>query len=224
MNQDLAKEYERIAVADREAVLQNDLVFEKRWGNETFCYMFQVRPTSDVLAQLTTIQEDLKKLEPEALLMGDPSTLHISVKHIIAPNDLSREENEKIWDGLKDQVFEAIEQTSFPTVDITYTKLIPTKGAIILVAEDEDDSMTKLREAVSAVIPMPSDTQVQYVTKIIHTTIARYQKSFENPQAIVEYCDTFNTSLPMHIDRLYFLHEKKFPTLEADIVKEIPLS
>ena len=223
MNTRLQQEYETMVQANRDDVLQNNITVETRWGKEILFFSLQAKLTDEVTHQLQLIQKELQAIEPDALFISEPGTLHISVQHLIPLHTYSNQESIELWDQIKDDCVNALNTISLPALDITFTKPIPMNAAIIMVAEDKNDAMLQLRTSILEKLPLPDTLKDQYIIPIIHTTLARYKTQLTHGEKIVNYCESYDSPIPMHIDTLYLFHEKTFPLIDPELLKEVPL-
>jgi hypothetical protein len=223
MNQRLPNIYEHLASNHRERFLANDIEVDRMWGKPIKGVTIQVDLSEDIRDAIIKLQEDLSRLEAEALLLTPRPFQHVSFNQVV------------YWDGSyemgHDQTWASIEKdflakflalnNVFPSFRITFTTIVPLTSAVIWAAVDDHDEMQQLRTAFKTKLPFPTETTKE--NTFIHTTVARYQTKLRDPHRVVELLDAYRAPVSMIISEIILRKENQYPSLHTTELARIKL-
>lgn len=171
--------------------------------------------------KIAAVQEKLGSQFPGFFWFPAGSELHITVLDWIAPLvDYGRDKDEifgEIFNNY-DALFEVIIEKMKP-FEIEFDQMIAYNNSLIVTGRD-NGSFAKIRSQF--VKKSGLDPRTKKPAGIIHSTIARYNKS-ENLEKISDFLKTLEISFRQKISNFRLVRETKIPMLEYKTIKQYRL-
>lgn len=223
MNKRLFDKYANIEIQNRESFLNNDLELDTTWGNEIWGVTFQIDLSESARDVVCKYQEELDELEPGNLLLLPRQYQHISFNQVVFWGGEYVMGREKTWDNVAPEFLAAFQKLNktFSGFEITFSKLIATKGGIIWVASDEKDELENLRNVFLNAFPFPEETTK--FNHIIHTTVARYKNRLNSPKKVLTYIENKHDKMSMYVSKIILRKELVFPSIKTEEIASIDL-
>jgi len=223
MNTRLDALYNRIESENRDTFLANKIVPDETWGKKISGGTLQIDLTDAVRDQVEIFQQELDVLEPGNLLLLPRPYQHISFNQVVFWGGNYKYGPQQTWDTCKDNFsveFLKLDKaySSFP---IVFNRLIATSNALIYVAGDGTDELEKLRIAFAKILPFPDETQ--RFNHIIHTTVARFKNTLNNPRKVWEYVANKHVSCVMEVKSIVLREEHVYPSIDTTELARIQL-
>lgn len=223
MNQRLTDAYKDLEQQNEADFLENKLNLATMWGKEIFGIFFAIDPAQNVKDIIATYQKSLDQLEPGNLLLPPKEAQHVSVNQIIFWNGKYMLGGKETWKRIQDEFLERFYELNqaFNTFEITFSKLIPTRNAIIWAAYDQADELQHLRTTIRKKLPFPKETE--NFNSIIHTTVARFKNNLKDPRRVMDYLKQQNDHVAMRVERLTLREALILPSLKTEDIAKISL-
>ncbi|MBI5151852.1 MAG: hypothetical protein HZA34_04830 [Candidatus Pacebacteria bacterium] len=223
MNQRLIDVYDGFTLKHHEKFLTNDIEFDAMWGKPIKGVTLQIDLSEDVRDALYNLQDELSKLEPEALLLTPRPFQHISFNQVVYWSGNYKLGHDQTWAAMKKDFLAKFQNLDnrFPSFPISFIKLIPMTSAIIWAALDEHDKIQTLREAFKAKLPFPTETTKG--NTFIHTTVARYKTKLRNPLRVLQFLEAYKASTSMMVNEIILRKESQYPTMQSTELARIQL-
>lgn len=223
MNQRLTEAYKNLEQQNEQDFLEGKIELDTMWGKEVFGVFLQIDLTENVKDIMVKYQQALNQLEPGNLLLPPRDTQHVSVNQVIFWNGSYSHGGKETWASMQDDFLEKMDGFDQATnsFDITFSKLIATKNAILWTGYDQSDELQNLRSSLRDKLPFPKETKK--FNNIIHTTVARYKNRLTNPQKIVDYLKQQQDTETMRVKRIHLKEELVFPSLKTKDIADISL-
>ena len=212
-----------IALQDqhRARLLANEPQFEHRW--DLPCRAFNLCARIDMLALrgLSGVQESILGAEP-SLLRVPTHAMHISVAWLVPVHlELPIPQKDALWEehGPLWQASIAGELMSLGRFTLRYQDVVATDSAIIALAWPPDEVNTlreKLRRSLGLTSALSSGD-------LVHTTLFRYAKPFNDPAALLTLMASLEISIEVRVTEFLLVRETIFPALKQDIISRFPL-
>lgn len=215
MNQRLINIYDGIAFNHHDKFLANEVEVDSMWSKTIKGVTLQIDLTEEVRDAVVKLQEDLFKLEPEALLLTPRPFQHISFNQVVYWGDQYKFGHNQTWKSIEEDFLTKFREidNKFPSFAISFSKLIPVTSAIIWCAVDEHDEMQKLRTTFKRRLPFPAETTRE--NTFIHTTVARYETKLRDPHQVFQHLEKHQTPISMEVKEIILRKENKYPTLRS---------
>lgn len=203
-------------------VAENQIQIDKDWGFPCLGYNIQFVLPAVVCARLSSIQQEILKTEPDSLYYCPEHSLHTTITWILATRHTYSKPKDELWEAIEKDCKTGLKKisTSFPSFTVNFTDIVATNAAIIALAYDNEE-MTNLRQTIKAVLPILQETENK--AEIIHTTLFRYAKPFNNPRRLLELVGGFQVETPVTIDNLAIRKELVYPSLESELLYSVEL-
>lgn len=223
MNNRLNLQYEQLETSNLDSFLKNQIELDEMWGKKIWGILLMINLEEQVKAKLSCYQRALEELEPGNLSMPPSAAQHLTfnqVVHCLGNYSLG---NDRTWDSIKEAFLQAFSNLDkkYPKIDITFSKLIATKGGIIWCGYDKNDELENLRNDFFSLLPFPKETTKK--VHFIHTTVARYKNKLNNPQAVLNYITGHQEEVPMTVNKIILRNETLFPSIEFNDIAQIEL-
>lgn len=223
MNTRLDAIYTAIEKQNTEKFLHNQLKIDSMWGKTIYGATLQVDLHQSIQDKVCEYQKALDDIEPDNLLFLPRQYQHISVNQVVFWGGTYQLGTKETWEHIAENFtssFKKINNT-LPSFCVTFSKRIATTEGIIWCAYDEHDEMETLRNTLLQTLPFPKETSK--FNHIIHTTVARYKHTLNNPQNIFNYLQNNNDIISMKIDKIILRKEKIFPSFQTEEIAKIQL-
>ncbi len=224
MNKRLKSLYSNIKSSNKKDFLNNKLIPDKNWKKPIYGITLQIKLTKTVKDTICNLQDDLKTLEPNSLLLLPKAYQHISFNQVVFWNDKYSKSYEQTWNQVKDDFITKFNQldNKYKQFQINFNDLICTTGGIILCATDTNDQLESLRNIFLNELPFPKET-TKYI-HIIHTTVARFKNKLNNPKKTYQFIEKQNVNLSMTINKIHLIKELIYPSMKTELESSITLS
>ncbi len=171
--------------------------------------------------KIREIQEEINKKFEGLIWKTPPEALHITLLVWINSWIDNLTNGDEIFEKLFPDYNEALDNIlkKYTPVKIEFNKIEATKDAIILIGKDNGE-FQKIR---SEFIKKTSIGEKIKQPKIIHSTIARFQKEYDLEE-VNEFLKTFSIAFNETIERFKLPRETKKPMLEYEIKKHYNLA
>lgn len=223
MNQRLINIYDGFASKHREKFLTNDIEFDAMWDKPIKGITLQIDLSEEIRKAVSSLQEELSKLEPEALLHTPQPFQHISFNQVVFWGDTYTLGHDGVWASIEQDFL-----TKFHGLDtipssftISFVRLIPMTSAIVWCALDEYDEMQSLRTTLKKKLPFPTETTKE--NTFIHTTVARYKSKLRDPHRVFQLLEKHQTPLSMEVNEIILRKENQYPSLDTTELARIRL-
>lgn len=223
MNSRLHVQYEQIEHDNLQRFLNNEVSPDTNWGTDVFGVTMQIDLDDVVKDALAKHVKNFKNIDEQSLLFPDRSAQHVSFNQVIQWNLNTKEKNHAVWDQIRSNFVEKFLSINhkIPSFDIRFEKIIATPNGIIWCAVDDNEEMEHARDLLLANLPKP--VVIPKPIHIIHTTIARYKKTLNDPSAILAYIKKETASSGMKVRKILLREELVYPTLQTHEVASIEL-
>ena len=191
------------------------------WGKPIFGIVLQIDLERNVQDEISSCQRELEILEPGSFLFPERPYRHISFEHIGFWGGQYVFENS--WEEISKEFMRLFleQDKKFPSFLISFEKYVATKNALIWGAFDENDELEILRAIFLAKLPFPKE--MPHRNHIIHTTIARYRNTLNNPRAVLKYLHQRKEKIKMRVNTITLRRELLFPSLKTETLARIQL-
>ncbi len=223
MNRRLTQIYEKLVSEHRDTFLTNDVVIDEMWGKPIKGVTLQIDLSEEMRGAVDNLQEELVRLEPEALLPTPRPFQHVSFNQVIYWGGTYKLGHDQTWAAIEKDFLGKFQQfdTVFPSFEISFIQLIPMTTAIIRAALDDHDEMQTLREAFKRKLPFPAETTKE--NTFIHTTVARYKAKLRDPLRVLQLLQAHHAPLSMTVKEIILRKEIQYPTLRSTELARIRL-
>ena len=223
MNTRLQKQYFGIEEQNKEKILHNEVEIDSTWGKLIWGVTLQIDLGEKVRDSLCKYQEELEKLEPDNLLLLPRQYQHISFNQVVFWGGQYELGTEGTWNKVSEEFLKAFKEQNrkHNSFKVEFSKLVATTGGIIWCGYDENDEMENLREEFIKILPFPKETIRK--NHIIHSTVARYKNSLDNPGKVLDYIDKNNRLAEMVVNNIILRNELVFPSIKTESLAEIEL-
>ncbi|MBU6389402.1 hypothetical protein KGQ71_02700 [Patescibacteria group bacterium] len=204
------------------AVSENRITIDPMWNREALGYNIHVLFDRPVAEAFAAVQQTLLALEPEALNVCPPETLHISVAWVLATLKTYPRDKDVLWQDIKDRSISELRSicSVIPPFKLVFRYLIATDSAVIAVAVD-DGSVASIREQIATGLPIPPETKNN--ARIIHTTLFRYRSTLRDPHRFLSAVDSLKIEILMTVQQLFVRKETVYPSLQSEVEATVPL-
>jgi len=204
------------------AVRANRLQIAGRWGQPCLGYVLLYRPDATASAEFAALQQEVLGCEPTLLRQPEPQ-LHCSVAWPLAVGRDFDQPKDEIWqqhgeDWLK--IIAAVTDTAGP-MRLRYQRLVMTDAAIIAVAE-EPNPVGELRRDIVAALGLSWEICYGSVG-VVHTTLLRYSQPVADAAGLLRRLAAIRVSIETQVSELLMVREFRYPTLEYEILRRLPL-
>lgn len=223
MNQRLDTAYNDIAVKDREGFLANDLALDTQWNAPIWGITLQIDLGDAVKDAVEGFQRDIREIEGDNVLCLPRAYQHISFNQVVFWDGVYVAGKEATWDAIKDdftEKFRALDNT-LDSFEITFSRLVATKAAIIWCGYDAHDELEELRNLFLKRLPFPAETTK--FNHIIHTTVVRYHHPLAAPHRVMDYIQSQHQTAAMRVIKIALKNEIVFPSIYTEDIAEIRL-
>ncbi len=223
MNQRLNTIYDGMALKHRQKFLDDDIEFDAMWGKPIKGVTLQIDLSEEVRSAVCKLQDELRALEPDALLLTPRLFQHISFNQVVYWGGTYKLGHDQTWEAIEEDFLFRFQQldNKFSSFPISFVNVIPLNSAIIWAALDNHDEMQALRAALKETLPFPSETTKD--NTFIHTTIARYKTKLRDPKRVIQLLESFQTTMTMKVKEIILRKEKLYPSLETSELARIRL-
>lgn len=223
MNQRLINIYDGFTLNHREKFLANDIEFDDMWGKPIKGVTLQIDLSEKVRDAIRNLQEELSKLEPEALLFTPRPFQHISFHQVVYWGSNYKLNHEQAWTTIEKDFLTKLRgmDKKFSSFPISFTRLLPMTSAVIWAAADDHDEMQKLRITLKEKLPFPTETTKE--NTFIHTTVARYQTKLRDPHRVFQLLENYQTPISMEVKEIILRKENTYPSLYSTKLARIRL-
>jgi len=223
MNQRLINIYKGFASNHREKFLTNEIEFDDMWSKPIKGVTLQIDLSEDVRDAVCNLQEELSKLEPEALLLTPRPFQHISFNQVVYWGGNYRLGHDQTWAAIEKDFLAKFREcdNKFSSFPISFVNLIPMTSAIIWAALDDHDEMQKLRLTLKSALPFSPETTRE--NTFIHTTIARYKTKLRDPHRVFQFLEKHQAPLSMEVKEIILRKENQYPSLKTTELARIRL-
>ncbi|HEX5849400.1 MAG TPA: hypothetical protein VFY59_09385 [Rubrobacter sp.] len=201
---------------------RNELRASALWARPCRAYNVQIGLDAAARASLGSIQQKLKRAEPN-LLVCPARTLHVSVAWLLAVHASYPAPEDSIWerhaDGWTAELRRiAAESRSFR---ITYRHLIATDSAVIALATPTGP-VNRIRRMIGERLSLPPETRNE--ADLVHTTLFRYNGPLSDPGRFLASLETERAHATSEVDELVVSKELVFPSLQTEVLARLPLA
>lgn len=223
MNQRLINIYDEFSSKHREKFLANDIEFDAMWGKPIKGVTLQIDLSEELRDAVVKLQEDLSRLEPEALLATPRPFQHISFNQVVYWGGNYALGHDQAWASIEKDFLDKFQKldNTFPSFTISFIKLIPLTSAIVWAVADDLDEMQELRTTLKKKLPFPAETTKE--NTFIHTTIARYKAKLRDPHRVLQLLDTRQAPISMIVKEIILRKENLYPSLNTSELARIRL-
>ena len=223
MNASLISLYEKLAKESRQDFLQNNIIPDANWGKRIKGITLQIDLGEDVRDRIESIEKKLSALEPGNLLFLPRQYQHISFRQVVFWNDTYKDGYDATWQQIEKEFLEkflALDK-HFLSFLIIFNRIIPMTSAIIYCAYDEANEMNILREKIYSLLPFPKETTKK--NTFIHTTIARFKHTLNNPARVYDYLKQQAAPIHMRPTAIILRREHIYPSIDNTKLARIDL-
>lgn len=215
--------YDGLASSHHEKFLANDIKVDDMWGKPIKGVTLQIDISEEVRDAVCNLQDELSKLEPEALLLTPRPFQHVSFNQVVYWGGNYSLGYDQTWAVIEKDFLAKFQKLDhvFPSFIISCVRLIPMTTAIIWSAIDEHDEMQELRATLKEALPFPAETTKE--NTFIHTTIARYKAKLRDPLRVYQLLEANAHPLSMTVKEIILRKENQYPTLQSTEVSRIRL-
>ena len=223
MNTRLGNQYTSIEESNKDKFLNNQIEIDTTWGKHISGATLQIDLNDAVRDVLGNYQKELDALEPGNLLLLPRQFQHISFNQVVFWGGQYALGTKGTWESIASDFISAYKElnNNFPSFKVMFSKLIATTGAIIWCAYDENDQMENLRNTFLQKLPFPKETT--RFNHIIHTTIARYKHTLNNPQHVYDFIQNKNHTVSMLVKKIILRKENIYPSIQTKNICYIKL-
>lgn len=223
MNQRLNSIYDGLTLKYRQKFLANDIEIDPMWDKPIKGVTLQIDLSEEVRDRISMLQNELKLLEPEALLLTPRPYQHISFNQVVFWGGQYKLGHDQAWAAIEDDFLAKFQNldNKFPSFSISFIELIPMTSAIIWAATDDHDEMQSLRTTMKSALPFPEETDKE--NTFIHTTVARYRTSLRNPHRVAQILDKYQAPISMTVNEIILRKENIYPSLDSTDFARIKL-
>ena len=203
-------------------VARNELRASALWARPCRAYNVQIGLQAAARASLGSIQQKLKRAEPN-LLVCPARTLHVSVAWLLAAHASYPASEDSIWerhaDGWTAGLHRiAAESRSFR---ITYRHLIGTDSAVIALATPTGP-VNRIRCMIGERLSLPPEARNE--ADLVHTTLFRYNGPLPDPGRFLASLESEKAHATSEVDELVVSKELVFPSLQTEVLARLPLA
>lgn len=223
MNQRLIDIYDGFASKNREKFLADNIEVDDMWGKSIKGVTLQIDLSNEIRDSVCNLQDELSKLEPDALLPTPRPFQHVSFNQVVYWGGNYTLGHDEDWTAIENDFlnkFQALDN-SLPAFSISFIKLIPMTSAIIWAAFDEYDEMQTLRATLKEKLPFPTETTKE--NTFIHTTVARYKEKLRDPNRVLQLLESYQIPVTMDIKEIILRKENQYPSLNTTELARIRL-
>ncbi|MEN7343916.1 MAG: 2'-5' RNA ligase family protein [Pseudomonadota bacterium] len=144
-----------------------------------------LRPDASTLAQFQSVVRELKAIEPDQYFYAH-NEVHITVLSVVSCNvdyDASAAELQHYRDVTRSCL------TDTQRFDLSFRGLTLSAGGVLAQGYDNSGALGALREQLRSAFQESASTSVdqRYVIKTAHSTLMRFRKPIDKPEALVDY-------------------------------------
>ena len=202
------------------SVAANKIKLARGWGEPCCAYNLYIALDCRVKDELARVQEYI--MEGERSLLQVPGyALHINVAWLLPVHESSAPSKSAVWEANKERWNFEVEHALAGTgrFVLTFRSVIATDSAVIAVAEPAAE-VNRFREILAETLAVPWDI---CRGDLVHSTIFRYARPLEEPAELLSRLAGIRLSAEVSVEEIILVREKKFPSLEFDVLRNYPL-
>lgn len=203
------------------AVLANQLLLARRWGQQCRAYNVCILPGPAATATLAAVQDRALRLEP-ALLRVPERALHANLAWLLPVHQEFGQPKDELWDQHGRQWTATLADVAAKTgrLQLRFQRLVATSSAVITVA-DEPNRFSVLRRELIPLLDLPGSASAG---DLVHITLFRYTKPLHDPAALLQWLAAAEFRIDIDTGELLVIRERIFPSLDYEILHRIPLA
>ncbi len=200
--------------------MQNTVIAENI-GQSDNAYALLAIPSTGFKKQVSDLLDSIVAEINDVIWPMPSNALHITLCEIIQPK-LYSEDKQALYDRHKVEYEMIPEQvlSSITPITVRFNTIEVNSQAIIVRGED-GGVFNKVRDKLVESLPIPDETKKP--PDIVHSSIARYQKS-EDIRSIQEACRELAIDFEEVISEVQLVHNARPPMLEYQVIRSYPLS
>lgn len=205
---------------DGQAARQNLVEADPLWLRPCLAYNLQIAVPSEPARRLWEAVGPLAESEP-ALLTCPLATYHLSVLNLLPVRDPDIEAKERVWEtnGTRWLELAEVEVKQHSRYEIRLTSLVATRSALIAAAVDSSPTV-ELRKSVMKCLGL----ELAAVPELTHVTLARYRGALSAPHRLLDQIARTQFEVPITVDCLRLVRERVYPSIDIDLIAELPLA
>lgn len=189
----LTEHYNQLYKTSSEIISAGKYAIDSELRNESdsrFGITLLIRPNDEIIANIQTFINELKKAEPEQYFYPD-SDIHITVMSII-----SCSENFTLNQISPNEYIEVICRSlvEVDKIKIHYKGITVSPSAIMIQGFPSDETLNNLRNRLRENFKksgLQQSIDSRYEISTAHSTVMRFQEELQNPKKLIEITEKF---------------------------------
>ncbi|UWY27951.1 AKAP7 2'5' RNA ligase-like domain-containing protein [Flavobacterium sp. TR2] len=189
----LTEHYNQLYKTSSEIISAGKYAIDSELKNESdsrFGITLLIRPNDEIIANIQTFINELKKAEPEQYFYPD-SDIHITVMSII-----SCSENFTLNQISPNEYIEVICRSlvEVDKIKIHYQGITVSPSAIMIQGFPSDETLNNLRNRLRENFKksgLQQSIDSRYEISTAHSTVMRFQEKLQNPKKLIEIAEKF---------------------------------
>jgi hypothetical protein len=202
------------------AVLANELLLARRWGQPCRAYNVCARPRPGQAAALAGLQARALRLEPSLLPIPEPA-LHASLAWLLPAHQEFGRPKDELWQRHGPRWVATLADAAARTgcFRLTFRRLAATSSAVITVAE-EPNRFSALRRELIPLLDLPYSSSAG---DLAHITLLRYATPLRDPASMLRLLTATEFYLDVDVSELLVISERVYPSLDYEILHTLRL-